>query len=74
VEEAIRLLEQNHMYMEENGVSQEQLENMRGSLERMKELGLLGKAMKMVRKGVPKTKRILSVRRGESISSALRTL
>jgi len=74
VEEAIRLLEQNLMYMEENGVSQEQLENMRGSLERMKELDLLGKAMKMVRKGVRKTKRTLSLRRGESISSPLRTL
>jgi len=47
VEEAIRLLEQSHMYMEENGVSQEQLKNMRGGLERMKELDLLGKAMTM---------------------------
>ena len=53
VEEATRLLEQNHMYMEENGVSQEQLENMRGSLGRMKkQLGLLGKATGVVRKGV----------------------
>ena len=63
------------MYMKESGVSQEQLENMRDSLERMKkELDLLGKATEMVRKGVRKTKRILSVRRGESISSGLRTL
>jgi len=75
VEEAIWLLEQNRMYMKESGVSQEQLENMRDSLERMKkELDLLGKATEMVRKGVRKTKRILSVRRGESISSGLRTL
>jgi len=59
VEEATRLLEQNHTYMEESGVSQKQLENMRGSLGRMKkQLDLLGKATKVVRKGVRKTKRI----------------
>jgi len=47
------------MYMKESGVSQEQLENMRGSLGRMrKQLDLLGKATKVVRKGVRKIKRI----------------
>lgn len=57
VKEAIRMLAQNHMYMEENGVSQEQLENMRSSLERMKrELDLLRKPTEIVRKGVQKTK------------------
>jgi len=59
VEEATRLLEQNRMYMKESGVSQEQLENMRGSLGRMKkQLDLLEKATKVVRKGVRKTKRV----------------
>ena len=60
VEEAIWLLEQNRVRMEENGVSRKQLENMKGSLERMKrELDLLGKVTGVVRKGVRKTKRIL---------------
>ncbi len=59
VEEAIRLLERNHTYMEDNGVSQKQLESMQGSLERMKRgLDLLGKATRIVRKGVRQTKRI----------------
>ena len=60
VEEAIRLLERNRMHMEKNGVSRKQLDNMQGSLERMKrELDLLGKVTGVVRKGVQKTKRIL---------------
>ena len=60
VEEASRLLERNHMHMEKNGVSREQLANMQGSLERMKmELDLLRKTTGIVRKGVRKTKRIL---------------
>ena len=59
VEEAIWLLEQNRMHMEKNGVSQKQLENMRGSLERMKRgLDLLGKVTGVVRKGVRKAKRV----------------
>ena len=62
VEEAIRLLERSHTHMEDNGVSQKQLENMQVSLERMKRgLGLLGKATGIVRKGVRKTKRIFIV-------------
>ena len=57
---AILLLEQNCMHMEENGVSREQLENMYGSLERMKrKLDLLRNAREVVQKGVRKTKRIL---------------
>jgi hypothetical protein len=57
VVEAIWLLEQSHTGMEEKGVSQEQLGNIRGSLERMKRvLELLGKATEVVQKGLRKFK------------------
>ena len=59
VERAIRLLEHGHKNMEEKGVTQQQLEGMRHSLERMKRrLDLLRKAREKVRAGIRKIKRI----------------
>lgn len=59
LEKAVRLLEQNHGHMAENGVSQEQLENMRCSLERMKkQLDLLRMTKQKVWDRVWKVKRI----------------
>ena len=59
LEKAVRLLEQNRGHMAENGVSQEQLENMRCSLERMKkQLDLLRMTKQNVWDRVWKMKRI----------------
>ena len=59
VEKALRLLEQRCVDMEKKGVSREQLENMRGSLEQMKRrLDFLRRVKEKVWEGIHRVKRI----------------